>query len=183
MKNKAPKIISILAILVAFSIWLYKVVNYVEVDQQNDRTLISNAVVDILNDLQSEMESTHSVYAQFLRLDEMDESQRRGTWALFELFDPSTQKHTDPARSQLNHLFSDKELQDKALLAPALKVVDSYSGYEGIFKEVHEAINSKKLSNTELEKLLAESRYQMSELSDPAINEFEDIRYKYIKGE
>ena len=181
--SKTSKIIALVVVLTGFSFWLFKVTNFVETEQKNDRIVINNAVVRIVNDIQSKVQAPEALFEQFLRLDELDESKQRGTWALLDLMDYDNEKDINAAKSELAEVFSDKDQEDQALLIPTEKLIDSYSGYAKVYAEISQAIKSKNLSNAELEALLAERYQRLALMSEEAMNELKRIQQDYIKGQ
>jgi len=158
------------------------VVNYVEVDQRNDRVAISNAVVRILNETQEGITGTQSFFEQFLTLDQLTESQQRGTWALLDLMEFDDQEEIDAAKTELITVFNEASEEDKILLEPALVLIDSYASYGPVYKEVADVIKSKKLSPTELEVLFATRFGELALANEGALSNFEAIQYEYIQG-
>jgi len=183
MKNKFFKIVSPIILLIGIVFWLNNTLSFFEVEQKNDRIAISNAVVDIVNDMQSKAQAPQALFEQFLRLDEFDQSKQRGTWALLDLMEFDYQKDIDEASSNLAGVFSNKQEQDKILLLPAQKLLQSYSGYDAIYKEISRKIKSKSLSNEQLQSLLAQRYQQLALMSEEAMNEFQAAQYSYIKGQ
>ncbi len=183
MDKKIAKALAIIAVLIPLVIWIYKVSYVVEVEQRNDRVEINNSVVRILNDLQESMQGPRPLFERFLSLDQLTESEQRGTWGLLDLMDFDYQAKIDAAKSELEMTFKDVDEQDKVLLEPAMNLLDAYSGYGNVYKQIAETIKSKELSSDELKTLLIE-RYQELDtmVGEPLVN-FSAVQQAYIKGE
>jgi hypothetical protein len=180
--KKSVKIIPILVMLGAFGFWIAKTWNFVEVEQKNDRIEINNAVVNTLNNLQSKMDGPQALFEQFLRLDELNESQQRGTWSLLDIVDYKHQPDIDAAKTRLDEIFRDKDLDDQALLEPAKKLIESFAGYDAVYEEISRKIKSKTLSTEQLQFYLSEQYNKLAKMSEPAFTEFQTVQQQYIKG-
>jgi hypothetical protein len=177
------KTVPVILILAAFGFWLAKTLNFFEVEQKNDRIEINNSVVATIKDLQSKMEGPQALFEQFLRLDELDESQQRGTWSLLEIVDYKHQTDIDAALKRLDETFSDKELADQVLREPAKNLIESYTGYDTVYIDIAKKIKAKDWSPEQLQSYLSEQYYKLAEMSETAFIEFQSVQQQYIKGQ
>jgi len=183
MNSKISKIVIVLVLIIPFLLWLNKAINYIESDQKNDRVNISNAVVYIINEIQSKIHSHEAFFERFLNLDELNESQQRGTYLLLEITEYDDREDIELAQIRLTELFLEMSPEDKVLLIPARNLINSYSGYATVYKEITEIIQSKSLSNVQLELFLAERYQQLAMMSAQDSIDFNTAHQSYIQSQ
>jgi len=185
MKSQTSKVIGLLFFAVLFIIWVFRMSDFFQVEQKNDRIEISNSVVRLINDIQQKTEGPQSFFKRFLTIDELDESKQRGTWALLEMSEFNYQKDIDLAKLELKEMFSGEERinkEDQKLMLSAQKLLDSYSAYDPVYQQIAQAIKRKNLSTAQLETLLNEQYQYLASITEQSVQEFQVVQNDYIKG-
>jgi len=180
--NMIKKLPIILPLLVALGFWLYKVGNFVEVEQHNDRADFNNAVVRVLNDVREEISGSRPFLEQFAQLEQLDESQQRGMWFLLEDMEYDYQSDLDAAKAELQEIASDGGEEEAQYFAAAEQLLNSYSGHADVHNGLADTIRSKTLDNERLMALMASELGALGQSEELAIERFELAQAQYMDG-
>lgn len=176
------KLAIILVALIPVAIWLYKVGNVIDVEQHNDRAGFNNSVVRVLNDAREKIADPQSFLEQFAQLEQLNESQQRGMWFLLEDMNFDFQSDIEAAKAELQAIASGTGDEEALYVTEATELLDSYSGFAGVYNELATIIRAKTLDNNQLMTVLADEFDALRQFETVAIADFELAQINYMDG-
>ena len=177
------KLFLIVMALVPIGIWLYKVGNFVEVEQHNDRAEFNNSIVFVLEEVTQKTYEPRSFLQQFTQLEQLNESQQRGMWYLLEDTNFDFAEEFQEARAELEGLAAgDAGEEERRFVTEAQKLLDAYTGSAPVYNELAQMILAKEQSNDQLAQSMLLEFDELDRLQSAAIADFELVQASYMDG-
>ena len=176
-------IVGIILVIVVAIIWFSKVFSFIETDQYNSRVETSNRVVDVLNDLQSTVASSGLFIDEFIKVNELTESQQRGMWELLKITKVDFDQDIQNAITRLSEItINDNEIE-KSLIVKATSMANSYLGYGAVYEQVIKQLLDKTVSPENASNALAIGLYELQVATETAQNDFGQVQTIFLKRE